>query len=372
VAEQTISAQAAVERLGMRNGPLALLAAIAGLVVLHEGAPFFAPILLSVLLAYALEPFVRALIRVRLPRVIAAAVVYAVIAAVAIGLGRTAQTQIATFLNDLPPALASMRTALQKRARGRPGPVDRIQSAVTDLQAASDAAAPPPPSDVKRVVAVPRRFTFRDYLDDAGLSVVGVGGRAIAIGLLTFFLVTAGDLLKRKAITLAGPRLAERRLTLEVIKSIDLQIERYLLVRLLISAIVAAATGTALWLAGLTHPGIWGLIAGALNVIPYIGPSVACAAVAAGAALHFRALEPTLIAAGASVAIAVIEGNLISPWLTSRAGDINTVAVFVSILFWGWTWDVWGLVLAVPITVALKAAADHIEELRPIGELLGR
>ena len=69
---------------------------------------------------------------------------------------------------------------------------------------------------------------------------------------------------------------------------------------------------------------------------------------------------------------AALEGNLISPWLTSRAGELNTVAVFVSVLFWGWMWDVWGLVLAIPIMVAVKAAADHIEPLQPLGELLGR
>ena len=70
--------------------------------------------------------------------------------------------------------------------------------------------------------------------------------------------------------------------------------------------------------------------------------------------------------------VAALEGNLISPWLTSRAGELNTVAVFVSVLFWGWMWDVWGLVLAIPIMVAIKAAADHIEPLQPLGELLGR
>jgi predicted PurR-regulated permease PerM len=193
VAEQPVSADTAGERLGIRNRPFALLAAIAGLVVLHEGAPLFAPILVSVLLAYALEPFVRALIRLRLPRVIAAIVVYAMIAAAAIGLGRTAQAQVATFLNDLPPALASMRTVLQRRAAaGRPGPLDRIQDAVADLQTASGGASPPPSAAVKRVVAVPRRFTLRDYLDDAGIGVVGIGLRAIAIVLLTFMLVTAG------------------------------------------------------------------------------------------------------------------------------------------------------------------------------------
>src|SRR5204863_2736295 len=123
-------------------------------------------------------------------------------------------------------------------------------------------------------------------------------------------------------------------------------------------------TAAALWFVGLRNPGVWGLIAGILNVVPFIGPAVACAAITAAAALQFHAIEPTALTAGASIAIAALEGNLISPWLTSRAGELNTVAVFVSILFWGWMWGLWGLVLAVPMTVALKAAADHDEELR--------
>jgi predicted PurR-regulated permease PerM len=345
------------------------------LVVLRQGAGVLAPIFGSVLLAYALEPFVRALMRLHLPRVLAAMVVYAVIAAAAVGVGRTAQTRVNAFLDDLPRTLASMRAAANKPhkrgAAAQPGTLDRVQEAVKDLQATGGAAAQPP-ADVQRVVAVPRSFALRNYLLNAGVEVVGISLRFIAVALLTFMLLSTGDLFKRKAITIAGPRLAERKLTLEVIKSIDRQIERYLIVRLLISAIVAILTAAVLMVTGLHYPGIWGLIAGILNVFPLVGPAVACAAITAAAALQFHAVEPTLLVATAAVAIAALEGNLISPWLTSRAGELNTVAVFVSVLFWGWTWDVWGLVLAVPITVAVKAAADHIEGLRPIGELLGR
>lgn len=372
MSEQTVSAEAAADRSGIRNGPLVLIAAAAVVVVLREGAQIFAPILLSVLLAYTLEPFVRALIRLRIPRVLAAVLVYAAIGTAAIGLGRTARARVSDFLRDFPTTVAAMGGRANRQADDEPGAVDRIQEAVKTLQGAAISSAPRPPRGVRRVIPVPRRFAMRDYLMDASLGVVGVSLRFIAIALLTFMLLTAGDLVKRKAITIAGPRLAERKLTLEVMKGIDRQIERYLLIRVLISAIVAALTGTALWLTGLHHPGIWGLIAGTLNVLPFVGPAVACAAITAAAALQFHAIEPTLLVAGAAIAIAALEGNLISPWLTSRAGELNTVAVFVSVLFWGWTWDVWGLVLAVPITVAVKAAADHIEGLRPIGELLGR
>ena len=114
------------------------------------------------------------------------------------------------------------------------------------------------------------------------------------------------------------------------------------------------------------------MIAGALNVIPFIGPTVGIALIAITAFLQFESLEMTAVAGGLATLVAVLEGNLITPWLTSRAGELNTVAVFVSVLVFGWLWDVWGLLLAVPIMVAVKAAADHVESLRPVGELLGR
>jgi predicted PurR-regulated permease PerM len=372
VAEQAVTPHVAGDRFEIRGAPVAVLASTAVIVVLHEGAPLFAPVFVSVLLAYALEPFVVALTRLRMPRVIAAAVIYTILAAAAFGVASTAGAQITGFLDDLPKTLASMRQPIAaSRDRSNPNAIDRVQRAVKELEATLDAPAPDPPG-VPRVMPVPRRFTLRNYLMDAGVGLAGIGVRFFAIALLTFLLITAGDLFKRKLIVLAGPRVAEKRLTLEVIKTIDRQIERYLVVRLLISGIVGVATGTVLWLVGLDHAPVWGFIAGALNVVPYIGPSVACGAITAAAFLQFHELEPTLLAGGASVIVATLEGNLISPWLTSRAGELNTVAVFVSVLFWGWAWDVWGLVLAVPITVALKAAADHIEEFRPIGELLGR
>ena len=365
-----------VVRLGIRNPAFAIVAAAALVFVLREGKPLFAPVLGSLLIAYALEPFVAALMRLRLPRVVAAVLVYVVLAATLLGVARAARVQVIGFLDDVPRALASLRksTSRGRDAADQPTAMGRVQEAVKDLQATVDRASPTPapPPGVTRVMPVQRRFTLRDYLKDTGLGYLSAGAEFFVIALLAFLMLVAGDLFKHKFFKLAGPRLAEKKLTLEVIKTIDRQIEQYLVARLLISLMMAVATGSALWYVGLDYAPVWGVIAGVLNVVPYIGPTIACAAITAAALLQFGALEPTLTVAGASVVIAAIEGNLISPWMTSRAGELNTVAVFVSILFWGWAWDVWGLVLAVPIAVALKAAADHIEPLQPVGELLGR
>jgi len=195
--------------------------------------------------------------------------------------------------------------------------------------------------------------------------------RLAAVALLTLLLLLGGEALKRKVIGLAGPR-AQKKLTRDVIKAIDRQIERYLVARVMISAFVAAATWLGLWALGVRDALVLGLVAGVLNVLPFIGPGVAIALVALVAFVQFHAIGMTAAAGGLAAVVAAIEGNVISPWLTGRAGELNTVAVFVSVLFWGWMWDVWGLVLAIPIMVAVKAAADHIEPLQPLGELLGR
>ena len=66
-----------------------------------------------------------------------------------------------------------------------------------------------------------------------------------------------------------------------------------------------------------------------------------------------------------------VVGYVLSPWLTGRAGSMHPVVVFVAVLAWGWLWGIWGLLLGVPIMMAIKAICDHVEDLKPIGELLG-
>jgi predicted PurR-regulated permease PerM len=264
--------------------------------------------------------------------------------------------------------LASAARDASAHAHG-PGPLDRVRQAATEIQHASPAPVPP---SVRRVVVVQRPFDLAGYFVRASRGILVTSTQLFVVALLTLLLLASGDLYKRKLVAIAGPRWAEKRLTLEVIQSIDRQIERYLVVRLLISVIVGVATAIPLWLLGLDRAVMWGVAAGALNVLPFIGPTVACALIAIAALTQFRSYEMVAAAGGAAAIVAACEGNVLTPWLTGRAGELNTVAVFVSVLFWGWMWDVWGLLLAVPIMVAVKAAADRIEPLQPIGELLGR
>jgi len=105
-------------------------------------------------------------------------------------------------------------------------------------------------------------------------------------------------------------------------------------------------------------------------VIPYVGPALVAGGAGIAGFLQFGTLTMAGVAAGTAVLIATLEGLLITPWLMGRAGSMNAAAVFIGLSFLGWIWGIWGLLLAVPIMMAVKAICDHVEDLKPIGEML--
>jgi predicted PurR-regulated permease PerM len=116
---------------------------------------------------------------------------------------------------------------------------------------------------------------------------------------------------------------------------------------------------------------VWGLAAGLFNTIPYFGPALVMGAIFTISYLQFGTLLMGAYVAGLSFAITTLEGYLLTPWLTGRAIRMNGVAIFLGLMFWGWMWGAWGLLLAMPMLAAIKSVCDRIEDLKPIGELLG-
>jgi predicted PurR-regulated permease PerM len=188
--------------------------------------------------------------------------------------------------------------------------------------------------------------------------------------LVYFFLVT-GDLYKRKVVKLAGPTLSEKKITVQILDDISLQIASFMRVQVFTSAIVAVATALALWAFGVEQFVIWGLLAGIFNSIPYLGPVLVTGGLGIVTFMQFDDLLKTTYVCGVTLAITSLEGFLLTPMLMSRAAQMNPVAIFTGLLFWSWVWGIWGTVLAVPMLMMLKAICDHVEDLQPIGELLG-
>jgi predicted PurR-regulated permease PerM len=196
-------------------------------------------------------------------------------------------------------------------------------------------------------------------------------GQIGMVALITFFLVASGDTFRRKLVKLAGPTLSRKKITLQALNEIHDQIQRYMLVQLFTSVIVGVATWLCFLAVGLEQAAVWGIAAGVLNLVPYIGNVIITAGSAMVGFLQFGTLEMALLVAGISLVINSIEGFLLTPWLTSRASKMNPVAIFVGVLAWGWLWGAWGLLLGVPILMVIKAICDRVEDLKPVGEFLG-
>jgi predicted PurR-regulated permease PerM len=172
-------------------------------------------------------------------------------------------------------------------------------------------------------------------------------------------------------VKIAGPTLTKKKITVQIMDEINKQISNFLVVQVITSAIVGALTAVALWWFGVEQYLVWGLLAGVFNSIPYLGPIIVTGALAVITFMQFNDVAKTLYVSGTALAITSLEGWLLTPMLMSRAAQMNPVAIFVGLLFWSWIWGVMGTILAVPMLMMLKAVCDRVEDLQPVGELLG-
>jgi predicted PurR-regulated permease PerM len=358
--------------LNARSVAVFVLAGSAAMAVLHWAQAVFIPIVLSILISYALEPIVRTIMRTRVPRAVASLLVVATLASIFGYTGYALSDDATAIVATLPEAAAQLRRTL-RREQGEQSAIQQVQRAAEELQRTADEAAGtnPAPRGVQRVQVEEPAIDIRQYVMWGSAGVVAFAGEAILVVFFVFFLLASGDLFKRKLVTIAGPSLQRRKVTVQILGDINTQIERYLLVLVFASVIVGLVSWLAFSMVGLERAVVWAVAAGAFNTIPYFGPVIVSGGTAVVAFLQFGTLSMAAYVAAISLAITSLEGWLLVPLLTSRMARTNEVAVFVALIFWSFIWGVWGTLLAVPMLVAVKACCDRIDDLRPIGELLG-
>lgn len=357
----------------MRNFSLALLAILAVVYTLHWAREVFIPLMLGVMISYALSPLVDLASKWRIPRAISAALFLLGIVGGAGYLVYSLSDEAASLIETLPEAAQKFRQTLNKERNTSDGAIKKVQKAATQIEQAANESAPatPTPSGVTRVQIEKPKINVKEYLLLGTLGAVGVAAQAGIVLFLAYFLLMSGDTFRRKLVKITGPTLSNKKITLQVLDEINNQIQRYMLVMVFTSAVVGLVTWAAFSWIGLEHAAIWGITAGLFNTIPYLGPVVVTGGTALVALLQFGTIDMALFVGGVSLAITSLEGYLLTPWLTGRATRINPVVVFVGVLFWGWLWGVWGLLLGLPIIMIIKSVCDGIEDLKPVGEMLG-
>jgi predicted PurR-regulated permease PerM len=359
--------------MAMRNKSLLVIATLACIFTLHWASAVFIPVMVGLLFSYALSPVV-AWFQVRgIARVVSAAVL---VLGVVGGFGAIVYSladDASTLVDSLPAAARKLHQAVRSPAGWPDGTIATVQKAAAQIEKTAEEAtqSASPSRGVQRVQIVKSKFEIKDHLWSGTLGVLATLSQVGMVSLITFFLLASGDQFRRKLVKLAGPTLAQKRVTLQAINEIHDQIQRYMLVQLFTSVVVGVATWLCFLAIGVENAAVWGVAAGVFDLIPYVGSVVIGTGSALLGFMQFGTLEMALLVGGASLVIQAVEAILLTPWLTSRANKLNPVAIFVGVLAWGWLWGIWGMLLGVPILVAINAICGRIEEFKPVAEFLG-
>lgn len=386
-----------------RGVAIVILATVATVWILDWAQTFFVSLLVGILIAYTLNPLVNGLQRIKFPRVLATtAVMIGVVCALVFG-AYSLGGQIQAIINQLPTASSKLSAALSNLRDSQRRTMQKVQSAARAIENATKPAAPvttvtppppppPPPNPDAEVsddtgtqphapVTAPAQpiqivveqpsSKLGSYLWAGSVGALGILGQVVTVIFLVYFLLLAGDTFKRKLVRIAGPSLSKKKITVTILDDINQSIQRYMFMLLTTNIMVGLLSWLAFRLIGLDNAGAWAVAAGVLHLIPYLGPAVAASATGMAAFIQFNSFSTALLVAGASLFIATVIGTFVTTWMTGRIAKMNTAGVFISLLFWGWLWGVWGMLLSIPLIVIIKVVSQQVEQLHPVAELLG-
>ena len=365
-----VSVAAHAGRISHTSAAVIVLAVIALVAALYLARAFFVPLLIGILASYMLRPVVDWLKAFHVPRPVAAALVLVVLVGSLSWIAFSLRDEVTTMIENLPEAAHKLRQNLSVARAGNPTALQNMQKAANELQgAAADAGLKPGARAVAAREPEPTAW-LRDYALAQSALLIAVAAQAPIVLLLTYFLLASGQHFRRKLVQFVGP--SHRKETVHILEEIDVQIQRYLLVTLVSNTLIGVCTWLAFQALGMEHAGVWGFAAGVLHFMPYLGPALIALASGVAAFMQFGSPLNALAVAGASLLVAGLIGMVFMTWLQSHFAHMNAAVLFIALLFFGWLWGVWGLLLSAPLVTIAKVVCDRVESLKPVGELLGR
>ncbi len=360
-----------------RGMALGIIATVSFVYALQWAQDFLVPLLLGILLAYTLNPLVMWLERIKIPRPIGATLVTVAMLGAMIGIGNRVQDEFFNIVDDLPRITQKVTKLLRNTNDGTPSTIAQVQAAAAQIEQAANVsgedrrAVPHRPAVAAAPVADASSFKIMNWVLAGSMSLLGFISQATMVVFLVFFLLLAGDTFKRKLVKLTGPSLSRKRVTVKILDDINTSIQNYMFMLLVTNTLLALLMWVALRAIGLENAGAWAIVAGLLHIMPYFGPLLITVATGLAAFMQFESLRMVLLVTIASMGIATLVGTVIATWMTGRIAKMNPAAVFVSLLFWGWLWGMWGLLLGVPVVVMIKVVAERVEGMEVLAELLG-
>jgi predicted PurR-regulated permease PerM len=331
---------------------------IASFYTLYFARTLILPFILALLLNFLLRPVVRALAKINIPEFAGAALVLvALLGSAGYGVMKLSGPA-AEWINKAPESLHQIESKVGFLRR----PLEGVNDAVEELKSIARMGAEKKPEVEIRAPGI----------TDAVLTGTReVIAKSSVMFILLYFLLASGDLFLRKLIKLF-PTLHKKKEIVRITREVEHHTSRYLYTVTVINILMGVSIGVGMYLIGLPNPLLWGVMAGFLVFLPYIGPLIGISIVTLVAFLTFPNFGRILLAPGIYIALEIIQGQIVTPMVLGLRFTLNPVAIFIWLIFWAWMWGIVGAMLAFPMLTTFKILCDHIRPLAPIGEFLGK
>jgi predicted PurR-regulated permease PerM len=333
-------------------GGLFVLALLATAYVASE---IVLPLVFAIVLYLLLQPAMRLLERLHVPRMLAALLLIFALFGTIVGLGTAISGPAGTWAAKLPEGIPR----LQERLSFMREPIDTLQRFLQQVEDFGGTGSSPPAASAQGPALLTKLFT---------------GTRNFASGLFTtvlflFFLLVSGDIFLHRLVEIM-PRFSSKRQVVEISQQIERDISAYLVTITILNAAVGIAVALAMWLTGVGDPILWGTVAFLLNYVPILGTALGVMIFLLAGMLTFDTLWLALLPAGLYLGIHLIEGETVTPMLLARRFTLNPVLVIISLVFWFWMWGIPGMILAVPMLAITKIICDRVRPLAAFGHFL--
>lgn len=337
---------------------LTAILAVLGIAGLQFASSLLVPIVVAVLLTLLLGPLVRWMCRFGVVEPVAAGIivfgtVILIISALVVLSGPATE-----WLRRAPAAMHQVEDKLRAIE-----PLSVIQATAMSLSHLTGSAGSD--SSAATIQVVPP-----GPLSEMGWTTAHVVGGLLTVVFLTFFLLSSGSMFRRKVAYLVPGGIQRTRMK-RALYEIEQQMSHYLLLNTLISMGFGLATWGLLALIGVPNAILWGTLAGFSNFMPYLGAAATVVMIGIVTLATFDGTQATILACGGFLLLDLIKGHLVCPLVLGRRLPLNTVAILLSLLFWGWVWGIMGVIIAVPLTVMIQIICSHTERFRGVGIVLG-
>ena len=366
-------------RAAILQGLLIGTIVIAGL---YFGREVLLPLALAILLSFVLTPPLLLLRRLKVPRVLAVAIVVITAFAIIAGVGGLISREATDLAAKLPSYQLTLSQKIQslRESTSESQVLEKAGDVLTDLEAELDAPEAPHsseagtlevPPDSKPIpveIRVPEPTGLELYRSIAGTILPPLITAGIVLLFVIFILLQREDLRDRLIRLFGGSDLQRATSTMSDAAT---RLSRYFLSQVLINAAYGVFIGVALWAMGMPSPVAWGILAMLMRFVPYVGSYIAAAIPALIAAAIDPGWTMVLMVIGLFVIGEMTMGQVVEPQVYGRGTGVTPIGVIGCTIFWTWLWGPLGLLIATPITVCLAVLGRHVEGLRFFEVLLG-